>query len=349
MLTAQVSTVFDKEDLLTPNAEKYPVRALLEAMGNALAHRDYELTDPVRITSFADRVEFDSPGSLPLGVDAAALERGEAPPKWRNQTLAWFFNRLQFAQAEGQGIPTILRTMRDEGCPPPIFEADTQHVVCVLPAHPRHVLQTAVMQAEQAAQRGDTQRTCDWIGLILEKFDPSEKTRAIDPGRMLGLVRSLANQADTSLEVRELCIRLIALVGKTRLTEQELTRATDLLFRLREVRGLVKLIDDQLIASSGLARSARFQVAAGNLLLRAAVQAANLEKLPNTQSDGVNVAALGFDRAVAEATRLFRRAEQRSADDPELASTARRALAVIDHLVKQRAPGRPSDANDPDP
>ena len=137
LLDAQAYTTFDKADPDTPNAVKYPHRALYEAMGNALAHRDYELVDPVRVTAFADRVEFVSPGPLPPGVEVAAFERGLAPPKSRNQALAWFFNRLQLAQAEGQGIPTILRTMRDEGCPPPVFQANAHSVVCVLPAHPR--------------------------------------------------------------------------------------------------------------------------------------------------------------------------------------------------------------------
>ncbi len=108
-------------------------------MGNALAHRDYERHDPVRFVTFADRVEFHSPGPLPLGVDPDAFRRGEAPPRWRNQALAWFFNRLQFAQAEGQGIPVILQTMRNEGCPPPVFRTGTEDVVCVLPPHPRFV------------------------------------------------------------------------------------------------------------------------------------------------------------------------------------------------------------------
>jgi ATP-dependent DNA helicase RecG len=157
LLNAQSYTLFDKTDHEMPNAVKYPLRALYEAMGNALAHRDYELPDPVRITAFADRVEFVSPGPLPLGVDAAAFERGEAPPKWRNQALAWFFNRLQLAQAEGQGIPTILRTMREEGCPPPVFRTNPQNVVCVLPAHPRHVLQNAIVEAQRAIARGDVQ------------------------------------------------------------------------------------------------------------------------------------------------------------------------------------------------
>ncbi|HTW70876.1 MAG TPA: ATP-binding protein [Acetobacteraceae bacterium] len=348
LLTAQVSTVFDKENLATPNAEKYPVQALLEAMGNALAHRDYELTDAVRITSFADRVEFISPGSLPLGVDAAALERGEATPKWRNQALAWFFNRLQFAQAEGQGIPTILRTMRDEGCPPPIFKATAHDVLCVLPAHPRHVLKIAIVQAEQAAQRGDMQRLGEWVELIIEKLDLSEGRIAVDPGLLLGMIRQITDRADLSAEIRPLCIRLIAIIGKIRLSEQELKWAEDLLFRLREVPGLVRLIDDQLTAIPRQEQVPRFLKSLGDVLARAAVQAANSGEYPNILSDGAHDATPpGFERAAEEATRLYLQAEQQSANDPELASTARRGLALIDHLRRQRALPHPDRNDDP--
>jgi ATP-dependent DNA helicase RecG len=118
LLNAQTYTVFDKRDTTSPNAVKYPQRALHEAMINALAHRDYESPDPIRVTVFRDRIEIVSPGSLPAGVEPEAFQAGQASPKWRNQALAWFLNRLQLAQAEGQGIPTILRTMEAEGCPP---------------------------------------------------------------------------------------------------------------------------------------------------------------------------------------------------------------------------------------
>ena len=134
LLDAQAPVAFDKENALAPNTVRYPRRALHEALVNALAHRDYEDPAPTRVTAFADRIEFDSPGSLPRGVDATQFVEGRASPRWRNQALAWFLMRLQLAQAEGQGIPTILRTMREEGCPAPRFELDPSRVLCVLPA-----------------------------------------------------------------------------------------------------------------------------------------------------------------------------------------------------------------------
>ncbi|WP_437572091.1 ATP-binding protein [Sorangium sp. So ce542] len=137
LLDAEAVTLFDKTNLEAPNAEKYPRRALQEAMVNALAHRDYELVDPARFTSYRDRVEFVSPGPLPVGVTLENLRTGSVTPRWRNQALAWFLSRLQLAQAEGQGIQTIRSTMEATGCPPPIFDATEVSVTCILRAHPR--------------------------------------------------------------------------------------------------------------------------------------------------------------------------------------------------------------------
>jgi ATP-dependent DNA helicase RecG len=158
LLDVQSYTAFDKTDRTSPNAVKYPPRALQEAMINALAHRDYEMVQPSRVTVFSDRIEILSPGSLPTGVSEDEFRKGQSPPKWRNQSLAWFFNRLQPAQAEGQGIPTILRSMREEGCPPPKFDVNEVQVRCLLPAHPRHSLARDHRASEEAISLGEFER-----------------------------------------------------------------------------------------------------------------------------------------------------------------------------------------------
>ena len=338
LLDAQTYTAFDKSDLDTPNAVKYPQRALYEAMGNALAHRDYELPDPVRITAFIDRVEFVSPGSLPLGLDAVAFERGEAPPKWRNQALAWFFSRLQMAQAEGQGIATILHTMRAEGCPPPRFQATTASVLCVLPAHPRHVILGAIAEVERAIAAGDAQRASASLELIVDKLDLTERRPAIDPSRLLELARIAADQTDDPRTSRKLAVRLVSALSKLRLSEQQLRSAADLLFRYSEVPGVVALIDEQFSANSTWAWRPRLLTLAGDLLLRAAVQAAaaagRSDALPGERQFSVQ----NFDTSAEEAAKLFITAEG-TTDDPDIAATSRRALAIIRRLAQQTALG----------
>jgi len=137
LLETQTYIFFDKTSD-KPNKEIFPKRALQEAVVNAIVHRDYELREPVRITIFSDRIEIRSPGTLHWGIDREKFKSGKASPKWRNQSFAYLFAKLKLAQSEGQGIPTIIRTMREEGCPDPIFEIEEESVTCILPAHPRH-------------------------------------------------------------------------------------------------------------------------------------------------------------------------------------------------------------------
>ena len=177
LLNTETYTAFDKTDNI-PNQLKYPARALQEAIVNCLVHRDYEIDQPSRITVFIDRIEVYSPGALPRAIERDKFSTGRATPFWKNQSLAYFFNKLQLAQAEGQGIPTILRTMKEVGCPSPIFEIEPESLTCILPAHPRHALIKEIHNIENEIILGKNEQASQKLLLLLEK-DPYN-FRAID-------------------------------------------------------------------------------------------------------------------------------------------------------------------------
>ncbi len=168
LLNTQAYTAFDKTSS-KPNQVKYPMRALQEAVINAIVHRDYEVTEPIRITVFADRIEIRSPGTLHWGVDKDKFKQGKASPKWRNQSFAYLFNKLQLAQSEGQGIPTIIRTMREEGCPEPIFEIEPDSLTCILPAHPRHQIIRELQEIQDKVILQKYQEAKTQVLTLLEK------------------------------------------------------------------------------------------------------------------------------------------------------------------------------------
>jgi ATP-dependent DNA helicase RecG len=170
-LNAEAYIVFDKTSTTMPNLAKYPSRALQEAVVNALAHRDYESDQPTRITIFSDRVEINSPGTLPSAIDRIKFVEGRESPFWRNQGLAYFFIKLQLAQTEGQGIPTILRTMKAEGCPAPIFEIGSENLVCILGAHPRHEAIRELRSAENDTVVGNYSAALEKVEKLLNN-DP---------------------------------------------------------------------------------------------------------------------------------------------------------------------------------
>lgn len=333
LLDAQAHTVFDKADPHTPNAVKYPQRALYEAMGNALAHRDYERPDPVRITAFADRIEFLSPGSLPAGVDPEAFRQGSAAPKWRNQALAWFFNRLQLAQAEGQGIPTILRTMRDEGCPPPTFRTAADSVACVLPAHPRHIAGYAVAEAQRAiSHRGDSRRAVEAVDFLLQQLGQPERAALIDPEELLELAYAIARSETTSQALHEQAKSLIRATEQRLLDDRDVAQISNVLRMLGDTDALIAFTRRHVATAPP--RHAADLLAAGDMMLSEATAVANSARDPRATPDERAMSLRRFRSAATEARRLFSGAVS-IAKTASFKAKAERALALIAHLEGQ--------------
>ncbi len=130
------------------NQSKYPKIALKEAVVNAIVHRDYETDQPTRVEVFSDRIEIYSPGGLPFNSDKGKFLEGKAKASWRNQAFGRIFHKLNLAQHQGSGIEKIITSMKEEGCPTPIFQVDDESITCILPAHPRHRIMRQISEAE---------------------------------------------------------------------------------------------------------------------------------------------------------------------------------------------------------
>ena len=79
-----------------------PLEALEEIVTNALIHRDYFISSPVRVFVFRDRVEIISPGHLPNNLTIENIKAGNS--NTRNPVLASFANYLLPYRGYGSGI-----------------------------------------------------------------------------------------------------------------------------------------------------------------------------------------------------------------------------------------------------
>jgi len=95
-----------------------PEEALREAILNALAHRDYKLTDAIQVHIYYDRVEILNPGSLVSGLRIKDLGHVSRP---RNLLLFGLMNRMELVENVGSGIKRIRDTMREYGLRPPLI------------------------------------------------------------------------------------------------------------------------------------------------------------------------------------------------------------------------------------
>jgi len=130
MLTAAVDfvrrnsrnkTIINDDGTRKDKAE-YPLKAVREAILNALVHRDYSIHTenvPIRIEMYRDRMEIISSGGLYGRITIDSL--GKVHPETRNAALANILELLYVTENRYSGIPTILSEFKAAGLPAPDF------------------------------------------------------------------------------------------------------------------------------------------------------------------------------------------------------------------------------------
>jgi ATP-dependent DNA helicase RecG len=81
------------------------VESLREVMANAVGHRHYGIDGPVLVRVFSDRIEAQSPGSPPNGVDREAMRLGVTVR--RNELVMQHLARLGTVDLVGRGLPAL--------------------------------------------------------------------------------------------------------------------------------------------------------------------------------------------------------------------------------------------------
>lgn len=106
---------------------QYDIRAVHEAVVNAVAHRDYSISgSKIRLFLFADRLELYSPGALP---NTLTIETMPFRVFTRNQLLVSFLSKMKsrrtgqsFLESRGEGVRRILEVSEAHSGRRPIYE-----------------------------------------------------------------------------------------------------------------------------------------------------------------------------------------------------------------------------------
>ena len=125
-----------------PEAERffnYPYEALEEALVNAVYHRSYEIREPIEVRILPDCVTIASYPGPDRSVNLEDLQTGHsATRRYRNRRIGEFLKELSLTEGRGTGIPKILRAIKKNGSPLPIFETNEDRIYFVarFPIHP---------------------------------------------------------------------------------------------------------------------------------------------------------------------------------------------------------------------
>ena len=113
----------------------YPREAIHEIVTNAVIHRDYSITDDIHIRIFDNRVEVESPGTLPAHVNVFnILEERFA----RNGAIVRLINKFPNPPNKdvGEGLNTAFKSMRDLKLKDPVIIQNENDVLVIIKHEP---------------------------------------------------------------------------------------------------------------------------------------------------------------------------------------------------------------------
>lgn len=100
------------QDRLLPD---YPEWALRELIHNAIIHKDYHSTAPIRLYWFSDHIEISNPGGLYGHLTPADLRSSNA---YRNPVLAEACKTMGYVNKFGHGLQRVDRLLAENSNPP---------------------------------------------------------------------------------------------------------------------------------------------------------------------------------------------------------------------------------------
>ncbi|MEQ3632298.1 RNA-binding domain-containing protein [Thalassolituus sp.] len=108
---ANIRYVQNEQGINSVGEPEIPRIVLEELIANALIHRDYFVSAPVKVLVFADRIEIVSPGHLPNNLTIENIKMGNS--NVRNPILASFAPKVLPYRGLGSGIKRAIKAYPD--------------------------------------------------------------------------------------------------------------------------------------------------------------------------------------------------------------------------------------------
>ncbi len=118
----------------------YPKEALKEAIANAVYHKGYDSREPIEIRVLPDRIEVLSHPGADRSISLDGLKSYKmACRRYRNRRIGEFLKELGLTEGRNTGVHKILRALRLNGSPEPLFETDEDRLYFMLTIYARQL------------------------------------------------------------------------------------------------------------------------------------------------------------------------------------------------------------------
>ena len=115
---------------------EYPEFAWQEALVNAVAHRDYDVTSrETEVWFYEDRVEISNPGDIVPPATLERLQSGNPVHATRNPLLVRVLADAGIMRDEGEGVARIFREMEANSLGVPVVTSEDGLFTIALPSN----------------------------------------------------------------------------------------------------------------------------------------------------------------------------------------------------------------------
>lgn len=173
----------------------YPPEAIKEAMANAVYHKGYDSREPIEVRVLPDRIEILSHPGADRSISLQGLKDYRmACRRYRNRRIGEFLKELGLTEGRNTGIHKILRALRQNGSPDPLFETDEERLYFMVTLYERP-RQEASKKYTSSNSRQKERRT-----RILAHFLENPRSSAAEAARTLSIPIATLNRDITALK-----------------------------------------------------------------------------------------------------------------------------------------------------
>ena len=103
----------------------YPYAALEESLSNAIYHKGYDIREPIEVRVLPDKIEIVSHPGADRSISIENLKNYRAVSRrYRNRRIGEFLKELHLTEGRNTGFQKIIRALKANGSPMPLFETD---------------------------------------------------------------------------------------------------------------------------------------------------------------------------------------------------------------------------------
>ena len=117
----------------------YPYAAIEESLSNAVYHKGYDIREPIDVRILPDKIEIVSHPGADRSISLENLKNFRAVSRrYRNRRIGEFLKELHLTEGRNTGFQKIIRALKTNGSPMPVFETDEErtYFVTTIYIHP---------------------------------------------------------------------------------------------------------------------------------------------------------------------------------------------------------------------